>query len=273
MISPSGFSAVDVLTCETCGQEKPIAKFDKMVSGHRKKCRSCRAKATYARRAALTRTADWEKRQANKDKKRAYDRRRYAAIKADPALYERRKAMVRKAAKSYYWRDPQRGRDATKKWMKNNPDKRAAQKRRYRQRHLKRVVKQIRAYHIVNGLQITKKVAERYRRDQPKRIMACRDWARNNPEKLSQYQNTRRARKLQQEQTHSLAEWKALVAAHNHKCFYCGKRTDRLTRDHKKPLFSGGSDAISNIVPACRPCNSAKARMEFDEFLRKIKAA
>lgn len=43
-------------------------------------------------------------------------------------------------------------------------------------------------------------------------------------------------------------------------CMYCGgEYPDRLlTRDHVKPLSQGGRDRWSNVVAACRSCNTRK---------------
>jgi 5-methylcytosine-specific restriction endonuclease McrA len=40
-------------------------------------------------------------------------------------------------------------------------------------------------------------------------------------------------------------------------CAYCGK-SDRISIDHVIPLSKGGLDECSNVVPACRTCNSSK---------------
>jgi 5-methylcytosine-specific restriction enzyme A len=43
-------------------------------------------------------------------------------------------------------------------------------------------------------------------------------------------------------------------------CGYCGRPTPsrELTMDHRVPLVRGGRSVRSNLVPACRTCNSAK---------------
>ncbi len=43
-------------------------------------------------------------------------------------------------------------------------------------------------------------------------------------------------------------------------CLYCGERflSRDLTRDHVTPLSKGGTDAWTNVVPACRRCNNHK---------------
>jgi 5-methylcytosine-specific restriction endonuclease McrA len=45
-----------------------------------------------------------------------------------------------------------------------------------------------------------------------------------------------------------------------HLCLYCGHqfRDGNLTRDHVVPLSKGGRDVWSNVVTACRGCNTRK---------------
>lgn len=57
--------------------------------------------------------------------------------------------------------------------------------------------------------------------------------------------------------THTAEEWAACKRKHNFRCVLCGKRKS-LTKDHIRPVSRGGSDAIKNIQPACRPCNIKK---------------
>jgi 5-methylcytosine-specific restriction endonuclease McrA len=56
----------------------------------------------------------------------------------------------------------------------------------------------------------------------------------------------------------SAAEWRWLCEVYDHRCAYCGAPTDDLTLDHVMPLAQGGSNTLSNVVPACRACNTDK---------------
>lgn len=56
---------------------------------------------------------------------------------------------------------------------------------------------------------------------------------------------------------HTEQEWAALVEEFNGRCVICWGR-GVLTKDHVVPLHRGGSDAIENIQPVCRSCNSRK---------------
>jgi len=50
-------------------------------------------------------------------------------------------------------------------------------------------------------------------------------------------------------------------------CLYCGQSSQEgaLTRDHVIPLSRGGLDGWSNVVTACRRCNTHKAHRTPDE--------
>ena len=65
---------------------------------------------------------------------------------------------------------------------------------------------------------------------------------------------------------HSEIEWEQKKAQYAYRCFYCGKITCRLTKDHIVPISKGGTDEIENIVPACRPCNRKKWTQPIEKF-------
>ena len=54
-----------------------------------------------------------------------------------------------------------------------------------------------------------------------------------------------------------------------YQCAYCGKHGERadLTLDHVTPWSRGGSDDASNLVAACRRCNSKKGARTPEEWL------
>jgi len=75
----------------------------------------------------------------------------------------------------------------------------------------------------------------------------------------------RRARELAAEGHYSLAEWLALLERYGHRCGYCGA-VGKLEPDHRVPLSRGGSNWISNIIPACRRCNTRKRTAPETEY-------
>ena len=52
-----------------------------------------------------------------------------------------------------------------------------------------------------------------------------------------------------------------------HMCMYCGQqhRDSELTRDHVIPFSRGGRDRWSNVVTACRSCNTRKGNRKPEE--------
>jgi 5-methylcytosine-specific restriction enzyme A len=59
-------------------------------------------------------------------------------------------------------------------------------------------------------------------------------------------------------------------------CYYCGRKfpAGELTMDHLVPVIRGGRSVRSNIVPACKECNSKKKYLlplEWEEYLDTLK--
>lgn len=95
-----------------------------------------------------------------------------------------------------------------------------------------------------------------WRIDNPEKFKASvKRWYDAHPEAKARNRNRRRARKAGAEGNHSRAEWTGVCEAYGRCCAYCGTSA-KLTRHHVVPLSKGGSDWISNIVPACGSCNS-----------------
>jgi len=55
-----------------------------------------------------------------------------------------------------------------------------------------------------------------------------------------------------------------------HRCQYCGATAEtsgaHLHLDHLKPKASGGADVATNLVLACRRCNSARQNMSLAQW-------
>lgn len=56
----------------------------------------------------------------------------------------------------------------------------------------------------------------------------------------------------------TVSQWQIIKAHYGHRCVYCDRQMQRLTMDHIVPLSKGGSHTVSNVVPACKSCNSRK---------------
>lgn len=90
-------------------------------------------------------------------------------------------------------------------------------------------------------------------------LARVRQWAKEHPEQCAAQRAARRAH-LANAPINDLTkkEWEAIKEHYNYRCVYCGKKPKRLTQEHITPLSKGGSHTFSNVVPACRSCNSRK---------------
>lgn len=109
----------------------------------------------------------------------------------------------------------------------------------------------------------------------------CREYREANREKVAQqkreyYQRVRKAkdkteigrfkdrekkarrRAVYSEGTITPKQWQDICARHHNCCAYCGVQPNVLEMDHVIAISKGGLHSASNIVPACKPCNSAK---------------
>lgn len=68
---------------------------------------------------------------------------------------------------------------------------------------------------------------------------------------------------------HTFEEWQAVVARYGDRCAYCGIIPAKLIREHRIPIARGGTNDITNIVPACAPCNGHKGTRTDAEFLMR----
>ncbi len=70
--------------------------------------------------------------------------------------------------------------------------------------------------------------------------------------------------------THDLTDtqWTALREAWGG-CAYCGADEGPLQRDCVLPISRGGRYTLTNVVPACRSCNTSKCNDEVTGWLRR----
>lgn len=78
----------------------------------------------------------------------------------------------------------------------------------------------------------------------------------------------RRRRERRAENDLTAAQWAAVQAAWGG-CAYCGHTGTALQRDCVQPLSLGGRYTLTNIVPACGPCNASKGNSEVTSWMRR----
>lgn len=57
------------------------------------------------------------------------------------------------------------------------------------------------------------------------------------------------------------------------KCSYCNDffPLDNMTKDHVIPVIKGGTDALGNIIPACKKCNHTKDKLSYQEYIMTLR--
>lgn len=200
------------------------------------------------------------------------------------------KERVRKNKAQRYAENPDEERAKVQAWRKANPEaakaitrrsdaKRAANGKRaaYREANKDRIRETNALYRDANRDLLREKAAD-YRRAN-REILALRQrlwreanpgackaiaarWKAANTEVVNANTHRRRARLRGCTEHHTAAEWEALKAACHYTCLCCGRQEPEiaLTKDHVIPLAdtANTSNAIWNIQPLCKSCNSAK---------------
>ena len=117
------------------------------------------------------------------------------------------------------------------------------------------------------------KLAQRdYRASFPERVAASKaKYHRNNRERWAFYKANRKA---QTNCTHvgsrfTLQEWKSIQHEQGYRCVWC-LELKPLTIDHLVPLSRGGHHTASNIVGACKSCNSSKKDKMPEAFANQL---
>jgi 5-methylcytosine-specific restriction endonuclease McrA len=215
-----------------------------------------RPKTDGQRAAAREATRRWRQRNSSQyaPRRRQLDRERYAA----------NRESVLAAKRQQYAADPtfaERFRARNRASYKRNQDRRRESHRRY---------------YVEHGDELRARQRERSRQKYAANPRAALDyykqWRLQNLERARAYVrvsgNKRRAAAAGAHFT--FKEWEELLGSHDGRCAYCGS-TERIEADHRIPLCRGGSNEISNILPACRQCNRRKHRKTEEEFRTLLK--
>lgn len=168
------------------------------------------------------------------------------------ADYSANRTERRAAAAAYYARNCEQIKAAVAAYSAAHTERVRAASAAYRARNREAIRARKAAYHVANR----------------ERLLArTKTWHRAHPDVIAHYAASRRARKFQNGGSHTLQEWREKVTEYGNRCAYC-RLEKPLERDHVVPLTRGGSDDITNIVPACRTCNARKHTRTATEYLQ-----
>lgn len=189
------------------------------------------------------------RRQAKTPKQRA----RKAKNKA--AQRERSPERLRQLVRESRVRHRDKRLEGTREWYRQHPGYRAEASRKWRALHP--------GQKRWEGM-------EYYRANKDKVSARVRAYRQAHPELLQRANSRRRARLLAAVGDWTRAQFLELCEACDWRCAYCHQRFERLTPDHIQPLSRGGSNDISNIIPACGPCNYSKQDKTPLEYLTRF---
>ncbi len=142
----------------------------------------------------------------------------------------------------------------------------------YREIHREQANARAAAWYMDNRERALARFAIYYKAHSKHMNTRAAEWRKVHAADVNTHGHRRRARQRGAPGSHTTAEWQALVSECGGRCAYCDEGKP-LARDHVIPLVRGGSNDISNIVPACKSCNSskkAKTGTALDVWLREM---
>lgn len=149
-------------------------------------------------------------------------------------------------------------RAACRKWREANPEAAIASGRRWRAENPEAAKEASRRHNRENREARNAACRSYYAEHKERQAARHREWCRANPDRANDRGARRRARIANSPVNDFTAkQWVEMKAAYGGRCAYCGNRRP-LERDHVVPLSKGGPHTASNIVPACKSCNSRK---------------
>lgn len=212
--------------------------------------------------------------------RRAYNKsyhlknRAHILAKKNAYRQEHHQVIVAKQRDSYY-ANQEKNQEKAREYREKHLLASQQRAREYHQQYREEISAKKKAYREAHKERIRLKKQQDYERDRQRillqkkiyhqehsaKIQAYQKHYRHeNPERVNAFSQRRRARKSGAPvNDFTAAQWREMQEAWDHRCAYCGKRAKgRLAREHIRPLSKGGSNTLSNIVPACRLCNSKK---------------
>lgn len=152
-------------------------------------------------------------------------------------------------------------------WRKNNPGKRNEYDKKYRENHKEQTYASIRRCYLAKKDEYILQTRKWQKEHSENTSMASKKYRTQNVTKVNAWNQSRRARLLGAVGNFNKTEWSLMLSLYEGKCAYCHDDSKTMTQDHIIPLSKGGSHTWSNIVPACKSCNSSKGTKSLMQFL------
>lgn len=190
----------------------------------------------------------------------------------DRALREGLKSWCKDCCREHISKDREAHRARVRKNYRDNPEAQKERHRKWRAKNRERDNETARKWRAENP-EAALKASRKYRAAHRELCLArTNSWAKRNPERVritdKNKNHNRRARKRGGMTGPELRQWER---AQRKVCHWCGvKCPTAYSIDHVQPLSKGGKHEASNLVIACRPCNSRKHDRDPFEFAQSL---
>lgn len=135
-----------------------------------------------------------------------------------------------------------------------DPEPKIRKTRQYHREHPEWSQQVLRDWHAANRDRRAEKVKNRIKSDP--------EFATYRRKLTSLRERERRAEKVGTELTKTSQEdYDRILEEHDGRCWICELPVERVFWDHVQPLSKGGPHVVTNLRPACNPCNSRKSNL------------
>ncbi|MCK5433119.1 MAG: HNH endonuclease [Gammaproteobacteria bacterium] len=152
-------------------------------------------------------------------------------------------------------------------YEKNRDEIRACRKK-YREENSDAINKRQRVYKAANAERINE-LRKVYRVTHSDKIKASKKMynSTEHAKQLNRVRGNNRRALLTEAGSHTVADVNHRVGIFNGICAYCGDEWEHI--DHVVPLYLGGVNTVTNLVPACCRCNSSKGYKMLEDWYPK----
>ncbi|RUU23681.1 hypothetical protein EOD10_04405 [Mesorhizobium sp. M7A.T.Ca.TU.009.01.3.2] len=173
------------------------------------------------------------------------------------------------------WRKANRAQfdENMRQWAKRTAAERSAYKKQWREANIDRVLERNALHYHANKDRYRQNGNKWRAKNRDKHIAGADASRKRHLDRYRVHAAKRRAMKQNAPGTFTREDIKAQLIAQNGRCYWCSEAFvgDNHTIDHLTPLSRGGSNYPSNLVCACRSCNSQKGPKTPDEYRLYLK--